>query len=226
MNKEKNSAFDQNASKKAAGNKAAEYVKNGMVVGLGTGSTVKYFIEKLAEKSLDISCIPTSIASEELAVSLGLKITNLKEHPVVDVDVDGADEVDAKFNLIKGGGGALTREKIVAEASKYFIVVADESKMVHRLGKFPVAVEVLSFAEGSAAKRIKELGGLAKKREGFITDSGNIILDCKFNITDPRKLETALKNIPGVVENGIFSRRKPEKVIVGKETRIEILERE
>jgi ribose 5-phosphate isomerase A len=226
MNKENNCGLDQSESKKAAGNKAAEYIRDGMVVGLGTGSTVKYFIEKLAEKSLDVKCIPTSIASEQLAVSLGLKITNLKEHPVIDVDVDGADEVDSKFYLIKGGGGALTREKIVAEASKQFIVVADESKMVRRLGKFPVAVEVLAFAEGFATKRINELGGLPKKRAGFATDNGNIILDCKFNIIDAQKLETELKNIPGVVENGIFARRKPEKVIVGNGTKTKILERE
>lgn len=220
---------NQDLSKKTAGYAAAGYVRDGMVVGLGTGSTVKYFIEKLAQRAqneeLKIICIPTSVASEELALSLGLALTNLKEHPTIDLDIDGADEVDPKFNLIKGGGGALTREKIVAESSKKFFVVADGKKMVKRLGAFPVAIEVLPFAEGKAQRELKSLGGLPKKRENFTTDNGNIILDTKFNIVNPVKLEEDINSISGVIENGIFSRRKPEKVIIGMGGETRILER-
>ena len=215
-------------SKKAAGEKAADYVKNGMILGLGTGSTVRYFIEKLAAQiktqNLDITAIPTSKASEKLARSLGITLTTLDEHPQIDLDVDGADVVDPNFNLIKGGGGAHTREKIIASASKEFIVIVDKSKMVPRLGNFPVPVEVLSFSEKYVRNEIIALGGLPRRREGFVTDSGNLILDCRFNIINPGKLETDLKCIPGVVEDGIFAKRRPEKVIVADERCVKILE--
>jgi ribose 5-phosphate isomerase A len=220
---------DPEESKKAAGEKAAEYVRDGMIVGLGTGSTVRYFIEKLADRiktqGLDITAIPSSNASEKLARSLGITLTTLAEHPGIDLDVDGADEVDPSFNLIKGGGGAHTREKIIASASKEFIVIVDSSKMVPRLGNFPVPVEVLFYSEKYAWDEIVSLGGLPRRRAGFVTDSGNIILDCRFNIIDPLKLETDLKCIPGVVEDGVFARRRPEKVIVADGGNVKILER-
>jgi ribose 5-phosphate isomerase A len=221
--------IDMDASKKAAGESAVSYVKDGMILGLGTGSTVRYFIEKLGaqikEQDLDITAVPTSVASEKLARSLGIKLSNVNEHPVIDLDVDGADEVDPNFNLIKGGGGAHTREKIIASASKEFIVIVDLSKMVSRLGNFPVAVEVLPFSERYVWREIAAMGGLPRRREGYITDSGNVILDCRFNIIDPEKLETDLKCIPGVVEDGVFARRKPEKVIVADGKDVKILER-
>lgn len=220
----------QDLSKKTAGYAAVEYVRDGMVVGLGTGSTVKYFVEGLAEKvreeEFDLTCIPTSVAVERLAVSLGLSVSNLVEHPRVDLDVDGADEVDPRFNLIKGGGGALTREKIVAESSEKFFVVVDESKIVRRLGVFPVAVEVLSFAEGKVVRELRDLGGFPRKREGFVSDNGNIILDVKFNIVCPEKLEEEINSLSGVVENGLFAKRKPEKVLVGVGGKVSLLERE
>ncbi|MFZ2456956.1 MAG: ribose-5-phosphate isomerase RpiA [Candidatus Altiarchaeia archaeon] len=220
---------DAEASKKAAGEKAVSYVKDGMILGLGTGSTVRFFIEKLAaqikEQSLDITTVPTSVASEKLAGSLGIRLSNVNEHPKMDLDVDGADEVDPKFNLIKGGGGAHTREKIIASASKEFIVIVDRSKMVSRLGNFPVPLEVLPFSEKYVWDEIVAMGGLPRRRVGFVTDSGNLILDCRFNIVDPGKLETDLKCIPGVVEDGVFARRRPEKVIVADGKNVKILER-
>ncbi len=222
--------YNSDDSKKAAGEKAVDYVKDGMVIGLGTGSTAKYFIERLAkriqEESLDLTAIPTSVASENLAKRLGVKVSNLSEHPAIDLDVDGADEVDPKYNLIKGGGGAHTREKIVASASKEFIVIVDEAKLVNRLGNFPVAVEVIPFAEGYVMKEIEGLGGIAKKRAGFVSDNGNVVLDARFNIVDPIRLEKDMNEIPGVVENGIFAKRRPEKVIVGVGKKTKTLERE
>jgi ribose 5-phosphate isomerase A len=220
---------DAEASKKAAGERSVEYVRDGTILGLGTGSTVRYFIEKLAsrikEEGLDITAVPTSVASEKLARSLGIKLSTVNEHPKMDLDVDGADEVDPKFNLIKGGGGAHTREKIIASASKEFIVIVDRSKMVSRLGNFPVPVEVLPFSEKYVWGEIVAMGGLPRMRAGFVTDSGNIILDCRFNIIDPEKLESDLKCIPGVVEDGVFAKRKPEKVIVADGKNVKILER-
>lgn len=216
--------------KKAAGEKAVEFVEGGMVLGLGTGSTVKYFIEKLAEEvrreSLDIVAIPTSVETEKLADSLKIPLSNLNEYPLVDLDVDGADEVDSRFNLIKGGGGAHTREKIVAMASKEFIVIVDNSKIVDKIGSFPVPVEVLPFSKNFVRKEIQRLGGLAKLREGFMTDNNNIIFDARFNIINPGKLECDLNNIPGVIENGVFAHRRPEKVIVAGDKGIRVLKRD
>lgn len=220
---------DIEASKKAAGEKAAEYVRDGMVIGLGTGSTVRYFIEHLAAKirkeSIDVAGVPTSTATEKLARAANIPLIALSGCEGIDLDVDGADEVDAKFNLIKGGGGAHTREKIVAGASREFIVIVDASKVVGRIGAFPVAVEVLPFAESPVRKEISALGGLAKRREGFLTDNGNIILDARFSIIDAEALEEDLKSIPGVVESGIFAKRRPEKVIVGDGEKTRVMER-
>lgn len=221
--------IDASVSKKAAGEKAADYVKDGMVLGLGTGSTVSYFIERLAarikEERLGVVGIPTSVATENMARKLGIPLTAIGQYECIDLDVDGADEVDPRFNLIKGGGGAHTREKIVASASREFIVVAEAGKMVNRLGAFPVAIEVIPYAEDFVRKEVQALGGLAKKRQGFVSDNGNVILDARFNIVDPSGLEEDLKSIPGVLENGIFARRRPEKVIVGEGTKTKILER-
>jgi len=223
----KNKEFIEH-SKKAAGEKAAEYVKDGMVVGLGTGSTVKYAIKKIAaricDENLNIIGIPTSIATENLAKQEKIPVSPFEAYPQIDLDIDGADECDRNFNLIKGGGGAHTREKIVASASKEFIVVADFTKKVPKLGKFPVPVEVLPFAIESVKSELMKLGGKPEPRE-FITDNGNFILDTKFEILNPLELELKIKAILGVVDNGIFSRRKPEKVIFAKGNEIEILER-
>jgi len=215
--------------KQKAGEYAARFVKDGMVVGLGTGSTVAYTIKKLGEavkEGLRITGIPTSIESEKLARSSGIELSSLKEHPEIDLTIDGADEVNPDLDLIKGMGGALLREKIVAKASKVEIIVVDESKLVKVLGlKTPLPVEVLPFGLLATKKEVEKFGCevmLRKSGESaFITDNGNYILDCKFeSIREPHKLENALNNIPGVVENGLFL-DIADRVIVAKQKGIE-----
>ena len=214
-------------SKKSAGERAVEFVRDGMILGLGTGSTAEYAIKKLAgrinKENLDIIGIPTSIKTEKLARKLGIKLSDLNEYPDVDMDIDGADEIDPEFNLIKGGGGAHTREKIVANASREFIVIADYTKMVNGL-KYPVPVEVLSFCGRFVEIELGKLGGTPKFRHGFETDNGNIILDTEFTGFDPSKLEQRLNSIPGVIDNGIFSLRKPDRIVIGNGNNVKILE--
>lgn len=217
-------------SKRAAGERAVKFVRDGMILGLGTGTTVRHFMEKLAKKirdeSLEIVAIPTSIETEKLADNLKIPLSNLNEYPEVDLDIDGADEVDSGFNLIKGGGGAHTREKIVATAAKEFIVIVDNTKISNRIGNFPVPVEVLPFSENLVRKEIQRLGGIAKLREDFRTDNENLILDVRFNIINPERLEGDINNIPGVIENGIFANRRPEKIIVADGKKVRIIERD
>ncbi len=200
--------------KRLAGEKAAEYVKSGMVVGLGTGSTVFYTISRLgeliSEKKLDIKGIPTSLATEKLAHEARIPLTTLKDNPVIDITIDGADEIDSKLNLLKGLGGALLREKVVASNSKFEIIVADGSKLVEKLGtKAPVPVEVLPFAWSACKAKLEKLGCKVALRGGetypFVTDNACYCLDCKFDgINDPRALDAKIKSIPGVFETGIF----------------------
>lgn len=199
--------------KRLAGEAACDFVKDGMVVGLGTGTTVHYTIKKLGrmvDKGLRIIGIPTSIKTENLARQCRIPLSNLNEHPNVNLSIDGADEVDPKLNLIKGMGGALVREKIVASVSNKMIIVADQSKQVSKLGsKSPVPVEVLPFGWGAAMKKIEKMGAEVQLRRSkniaFISDNGNYTLDCRFgDIDSPKRLESKLNNIPGVVENGIF----------------------
>ena len=199
--------------KEAAARASLRYVKSGQVVGLGTGSTAAYFIQLLAEQvknSLKIRGIPTSERSRELALSLGIPLTTLDERPEIDVTVDGADEVDPQLRLIKGGGGALLREKIVASASRRLVIVADASKRVPILGKFPLPVEVIKFAQALVGKKIEALGAKVRLRytadgSPFVTDENNHILDCHFGqISDPDGLARRLGDMPGVVEHGLF----------------------
>ena len=212
--------------KQIAGEKAVEYMKDGMVVGLGTGSTVFYAIKKISEgvkNGLDIIGIPTSVETEKLAKQIGIQLSTLEEHPVIDVTIDGADEIDKKLNLIKGMGGALLREKIVASASKKEIIIADDSKLVDMLGtKSPLPVEIARFGWSYAAKKISELGcnvGLRKKNgEVCITDNGNYILDCKFHQIDkPKEMEQKINLIPGVLENGLFIGLADVAVVAGED---------
>ncbi|PWU04914.1 MAG: ribose 5-phosphate isomerase A [Bacteroidetes bacterium] len=210
--------------KKLAGESAAKYVANGMIVGLGTGSTAYWAIQKIGEKikhGLSIRAIATSQESEELASKLNIPLISFSDADHFDVTIDGADEVDEKKYMIKGGGGALLREKIVASITKQYIIAVGESKLVKRLGKFPLPVEITPFAWEVTVKALENLEckTTVRKKSGsfFITDNSNYIIDCVFNeIPDPENLSREINMIPGVVENGIFLRR-PDIVIVGKE---------
>lgn len=199
--------------KEAAARSSLRFVKDGQVVGLGTGSTASHFIKLLGEQvknGLRVRGIPTSVRSRELAESLGIPLTTLDECQEIAVTVDGADEVDPELSLIKGGGGALLREKIVASATKQMVVVADATKQVKKLGKFPLPVEVIKFAQTLVAKRIAALGAQVQLRicadgKPYVTDENNHILDCRFGeIQDPVALARQLSDMPGVVEHGLF----------------------
>ena len=199
--------------KELAGRAAAKLVRDGDIVGLGTGSTAYFAVVALGERvkaGLKIVGIPTSIATEDLARKLAIPLSTLDEHPEIDITIDGADEIDPQLNLIKGGGGALLREKVVASVSKKMIVVGDSSKAVPALGKFPLPVEIIPFARPVVERRLMSLGASAKLRlkpEGqpFITDNGNHILDASFGkIADPALVARSLNETPGVVEHGLF----------------------
>lgn len=199
--------------KEAAARASLRFVKDGQVLGLGTGSTAAYFIKLLGEQvknGLRVRGIPTSERSRELAASLGIPLTTLDECQEIAVTVDGADEFDPQLRLIKGGGGALLREKIVASASKQVVIVTDASKQVPVLGKFPLPVEVIKFAQALVAKRIEALGADVQLRTGengkpYITDENNHILDCRFGeIRNADELARKLSDMPGVVEHGLF----------------------
>ena len=218
--------------KRAAAKAAAATVENGMTLGLGTGSTAGKLIEELAlrvKAGLKVVCVPTSEATRKLAEAVGLKLTTLDQTPHLDLTIDGADEIDPILTLIKGGGGALLREKIVATASDRMVVIADISKRVPVLGAFPLPVEIVQF--GATATRnmvsamVREIGyegsiGLRKGKDGkpFVTENGNLILDCVFGrIAEPLDLAAALRIIPGVVEHGLFIGLADQAFIGGPE---------
>ena len=209
-------------TKQAAAYKAVSYIQDGMIVGLGTGSTAYWAIHYLAERvaqGLKIVTVATSESTASIAAEKGIKVSSLDSVEYIDIDIDGADEVDPQLNLIKGGGGALLREKIVAAASREFIVIADESKLVDVLGRFPLPVEVLAFGREHTSRHLQQLGckPVLREKDGevYITDNGHQILDCHFNaIPDPALLDQQINAIPGVVENGLFV-RMAKKVIVG-----------
>jgi ribose 5-phosphate isomerase A len=208
-----NELKQSDVEKEAAARASLRFVRDGNVVGLGTGSTAAYAVRFLGEQvraGLKIHGIPTSVHTKELATSLGIPLTTLDEDQQIDVDIDGADEFDPQLHLIKGGGGALLREKIIASASRQVIIIADSSKQVAVLGKFPLPVEVIPFAQPLVAKRIAALGATVKLRQdakgnAFVTDEGHHILDCSFGqIPDPPALARKLSDMPGVVEYGLF----------------------
>ncbi len=219
--------------KEAAGCAAAELVRDGDVVGLGTGSTAYFTVIALGERvkaGLKISGIPTSVQTADLARAVGIHLTTLDEHPEIDITIDGADEIDPQLRLIKGGGGALLREKVVASASKKMVVVADSGKIVPVLGRFPLPVEVISFARTVVEKKIASLGGSPKLRtrtdgSPYLTDNGNQILDCSFGkIADPPALALTLSNTPGIVEHGLFI-GLASVALIGRGDRVEELQR-
>ena len=216
--------------KRLAAERALEHVMPGMRLGLGTGSTAALFVDLLARRVADglvVTCVPTSEATRAQAARLGLPLATLEETPRLDLTVDGADEIDSELRLIKGGGGALLREKIVASASSRLLVIADVSKRVECLGKFPLPIEVVAFGLASTrlhiAAQAEDAGCLGEIRlratangAPFLTDSGNYILDCLFGrISEPELLADALQIIPGVVEHGLFLGIADEAIIAG-----------
>ena len=228
----KTEAPDQ--AKRAAGYRAAEMVEDGMVVGLGTGSTVYFTIERLSERvrdGLQITGIPTSFQTALRAKKAQIPLTTLDDNPVIDITIDGADEVDEKLRLIKGRGAAHLREKCVAAAAKHFVIVVDEQKMVKKLGAAAVPVEVLPFAIMPVLGQLRGLGcdpviREAVKKDGpVITDNGNFIVDCRFkDIRNPEKLEAALASIPGVIESGLFCGFAGKTtVIIGGQKKVKII---
>lgn len=219
--------------KEAAAREALGFVKDGMVVGLGSGSTASIFIKLLGERvkqGMKVIGIPTSRESEELGRSVGIMIGELRDNPVVDLTVDGADEVDPGLNLIKGLGGALVREKIVAYATEFEIIVVDDSKIVEYLGqKAPLPVEIVKFAHEATVNRLRDIGCQPKLRmkdgQMFVTDNGNYIADCRFErIDSPQSLEAEINMVPGVVDNGLFI-GLADKVIVASKDGIRTMER-
>ena len=200
------------SNKQRAAAAAAELITDGMVLGLGTGTTASYLVQILGERvrqGLRIQGIPTSEATRQLAVAEGVPLTTLGEQPVLDLCLDGADEVDPELNLIKGGGGALLREKIVASAARQRIIMVDVSKCVDSLGAFPLAVEVIPFGWEVTRRQLEQFGGVPtlRQREGkpFVTDQGHYIIDCALSqIEDAPRLNHQLNQLPGVVENGLF----------------------
>jgi ribose 5-phosphate isomerase A len=206
----------QDEMKQAVAKAAIDYVKDG-IIGVGTGSTANYFIDELAKvKGRIDGAVASSEATAQRLKSHGIQVFDLNSVDGMDIYVDGADEITEHFHMIKGGGGALTREKIVAACARHFICVADQSKLVGVLGAFALPVEVIPMARGYVARELVKLGGQPKLREGFTTDNGNLILDVSnMNILDPVKLETEINQITGVVTNGLFARRPADILLLG-----------
>ena len=207
----------QDEMKRKAAEAALEYVLVDEIVGVGTGSTVNHFIDVLAEIKHKINgAVSSSEASTERLQAHGIKVYDLNEVGDLSVYIDGADESDHYLNLIKGGGGALTREKIIAGASKKFVCIADESKLVDVMGEFPLPVEVIPMARSFIARELVKLGGRPVYREGFVTDNGCDILDVHdLKIMEPVKLENELNKLPGIVTVGIFANRPADVLILG-----------
>lgn len=214
-----------NALKAQAAKAALAYLDDNVIVGVGTGSTVNYFIDELATIKHRIdACVASSKATKSRLHAVGIPVIDLNAAGDLPVYVDGADEVNEAHEMIKGGGGALTGEKIIASVARQFICIVDESKLVKCLGSFPIAVEVIPMARSFVAREIVKLGGDPEYREGFISDLGNIILDIyNLEVTKAIALEEAINRIPGVVENGLFARRLADKVLVGTEKGVNIL---
>ena len=218
--------MNQDEMKQAAARAALDYIELGMIVGVGTGSTANHFIDSLAGVKGKIDgAVASSEASAERLKKHGIAVLGLNQTGDLPLYVDGADEATKHRHLIKGGGGALTREKIIAQASEKFICIADESKLVGVLGAFPLPVEVIPMAQSLVARSIVKLGGEPALRPNFTTDNGNIILDVKnLEILNPVEMEEQLNHIPGVVTNGLFARRGADVLVLGTAAGTEILD--
>ena len=210
-------ALTQDDLKRAVAQAAIAYVPNDCIVGVGTGSTANFFIDELAKIKHKIrGAVASSEVSTRRLQGHGIEVMSLNDAGELQVYVDGADEITKHMHMLKGGGGALTREKIVAAASKKFICVCDASKLVDVLGKFPLPIEVIPMARGYIARELVKLGGQPKLREGFTTDNGNVILDVhNLQIMNPVELETTLNQMAGVVTNGLFARRAADVLLLG-----------
>lgn len=219
--------MDANALKKAAAEAALEHVEDDAMVGVGTGSTVNFFIDALASRRARIrGTVASSEASAKRLRELHIPVLELNNTDGCDVYVDGADEVTEHLAMIKGGGGALTREKIVAQASRTFVCVADASKLVPVLGRFPLPVEVIPMARSFVARQLVKLGGMPELRQGVTTDNGNLILDVRgLTIMKPVELEGEINQIPGVVTNGIFARRPADILLLATPEGVRTLRR-
>ncbi len=216
----------QDELKKQCAKAALEYVKDVPVVGVGTGSTVNFFIEMLADRKADFEgAVSSSEGTTQRLKELGIPVLDLNNVGEVEVYIDGADEVDPRKMLVKGGGGALTREKIIASASKKFVCIADQTKLVDVLGSFPLPIEVLPMSRSYVAREMVKLGGQPVWRENFITDNGNVILDVhNLEITNAIEMEKTINDITGVVTNGLFAMRPADLVLVGKGDVVEVME--
>lgn len=216
----------QDEMKKAAAIKALEFIKNDSIVGVGTGSTVNYFIDALASIKGNIQgAVSSSEESSKRLKAHGIEVFDLNNVDVLDIYVDGADEITKHMSMIKGGGAALTREKIVAAVAKQFICIADDSKQVEILGGFPLPVEVIPMARSYVARELVKLGGDPEYRQGVVTDNGNVIIDVhNLSIIDPKKLEADVNAIVGVVTNGLFADRGADILILGSETGVEVIQ--
>ena len=213
--------------KQAVARAAIEYVPVGGVLGVGTGSTANFFIAELGKVKHKVdAAVASSDATAQRLKALGIYVVDLNSVQDIEVYVDGADEVTRSFAMVKGGGGALTREKIVAGVARKFVCVVDETKLVDVLGKFPLPVEVIPMARSYVARELVKLGGEPEWRQGFVTDNGNLILDVHgLTITEPVALEAAVNQIPGVVTNGVFARRGADVVLVARPSGVETITR-
>ncbi len=216
----------QDEMKQAAAQAAVQFLKEGDIIGVGTGSTVNYFIDAMGLWGGAAGAVASSEVTAARLRDLGIPVLDLVDVDQIEVYVDGADEINDAFQMIKGGGGALTREKIVAAVATQFVCIVDETKLVTQLGAFPLPVEVIPMARTYVARRLENLGGVVAERQNFVTDNGNVILDVQnLDLSAPVSLEQELNNIVGVVTNGLFAARGADAVVLGTSTGVNVKSR-
>lgn len=213
--------MNQDKLKQAAAKAALAHIPDQRIIGVGTGSTVNFFIAELGSARIE-GAVASSEASARLLRKQGIRVFEMNDVGELPVYVDGADEVTKALTMIKGGGGALTREKIIASASRKFVCIADQSKLKSALGEFPMPIEVIPMAREFVSREIRKLDGVPQLRQGFTTDNGNVILDVRgLDLADPVQLETALNQIPGAVANGLFARRRADLLLVAHDSGVD-----